>query len=72
MTVEDELLEQRLTKNRHEAFDACVSWMQTEHLPVQLMDVEQLFDGQTLIFYFLGDPPADLSARRTPLVPLEA
>ena len=60
MTVEDDLLEQRLLKNRHEAFETCAARLEELQLPVQLMDVEHLFDGQTLMFYFLGDPPTDL------------
>lgn len=61
MTVEDELLAARLEKNRAAAFAACGERLREVGLPATLMDVEHLFDGQTLAFYFLGAPPAELS-----------
>ncbi|MBI3468229.1 MAG: hypothetical protein HY000_34940 [Planctomycetes bacterium] len=60
MTVEDQLLEARLLKNRGAAYDACSAWLATRELPAQLMDVEHLFDGQTLVFYFLGEQSPEL------------
>ncbi|MEK6236843.1 MAG: PSP1 domain-containing protein, partial [Planctomycetales bacterium] len=38
-----------------EAIARCEQRLDELGLPVALMDVEQLFDGQTLVFYFLGD-----------------
>ena len=61
LTVEDELLLARLAKNREAAFVACQSRIDQLDLPVTLMDVEHLFDGQTLVFYFLGSQPPELS-----------
>ena len=59
MTVEDELLEARLEKHRHEAYAACAALLAEHKLPTMLVDVEHLFDGQGLFFYFLGEvPPA--------------
>ncbi len=55
LTTEDELLESRLTKRRGEAYTACVEKIATLGLPIVLVDVELLFDGQTVAFYFLGD-----------------
>lgn len=55
MTVEDQLLEARLNKNRQQAYAACQLRLDELGLPVTLMDVEHLFDGQTLVFYFLGE-----------------
>lgn len=55
MTSEDELLEQRLLKHRHEAYEHCACRVAELGLPVMLMDVEHLFDGSTLLFYFLGE-----------------
>lgn len=55
MTVEDELLAARLNKNRDAAYDACQARLDDLGLQVSLMDVEHLFDGQSLVFYFLGD-----------------
>ena len=59
MSVEDDLLAARLEKHRHEAFTACEQLLEKEEVPATLVDVEHLFDGEGLFFYFLGDvPPA--------------
>lgn len=55
VSIEDELLEARLLKNRQSALEACTRCIDEKGLPITLMDVEPLFDGQTLMFYFLGD-----------------
>ena len=60
LTVEDDLLLARLAKNRNAAFEACQTRIEALRLPVTLMDVEHLFDGQTLVFYFLGQQPPEL------------
>jgi nitrite reductase/ring-hydroxylating ferredoxin subunit len=47
------------------AFDACRELIDDRGVAVDLVDAEQLLDGQTIIFYFLGDPPpvlADITA----------
>ena len=62
MTVEDDLLEARLEKHRHEAYEACVSLLAEQQLSAALVDVEHLFDGQGLFFYFLGDVPPVVEA----------
>jgi cell fate regulator YaaT (PSP1 superfamily) len=59
MTVEDDLLAARLEKNRQAAYVACVDLLRTRQIDSVLLDVEQLFDGRSLYFHFLGDvPPA--------------
>lgn len=60
MTVSDELLAARLEQNRHEAFDACSRKLSEQRLPATLMEVEHLFDGQTLVFYFLGEQTPEI------------
>jgi cell fate regulator YaaT (PSP1 superfamily) len=57
MTVQDDLLEARLDRRRHEAFEACQQLLTQAAVPAALVDVEHLFDGEGLFFYFLGDPP---------------
>jgi cell fate regulator YaaT (PSP1 superfamily) len=57
MTVQDDLLEARLDRRRHEAFEACQQLLTQAEVPAALVDVEHLFDGEGLFFYFLGDPP---------------
>ncbi|HUY93019.1 MAG TPA: PSP1 C-terminal domain-containing protein [Pirellulales bacterium] len=70
MTVEDQLLEARLNKNRQAAYAACQHRLDELGLPVALMDVEHLFDGQTLVFYFLGEQPPELQSVTSELAEL--
>jgi cell fate regulator YaaT (PSP1 superfamily) len=62
MTVEDDLLEARLEQHRHEAYEACAALLAEQKLPAALVDVEHLFDGQGLFFYFLGEVPPAVEA----------
>jgi cell fate regulator YaaT (PSP1 superfamily) len=62
MTEQDQLLETRLTKNRREAYDACNKKLADRGLDAALVDVEHLFDGRSLIFYFLGEQPPELTS----------
>lgn len=55
MTDQDHLLQARLDQNRQDAFESCVALLQQHDLAATLLDVEPLFDGRTLFFYFLGD-----------------
>lgn len=54
MTASDKLVEQRLQKNKLAAFADCAEKLQQHNLPVLLIEVELLFDGSNLVFYFLG------------------
>ncbi len=66
MSVQDDLLEARLERRRHEAFSACEQLLADAGVSAALVDVEHLFDGEGLFFYFLGDPPqaaADVTRR---------
>jgi PSP1-like protein len=62
MTVEDELLQARLESNRHAAYEACAQLLAEQQVSAVLVDVEHLFDGQGLFFYFLGDVPAEVES----------
>jgi cell fate regulator YaaT (PSP1 superfamily) len=62
VTVQDELLQARLEKNRQEAYAACAKMLGQTGMPAVLVDVEHLFDGQGLFFYFLGDVTPELEA----------
>jgi len=62
MTVEDELLVARLEKNRQQAFEACEAELRQLGLVLPLLEVEQLFDGQSIYFYFLGETPPEVEA----------
>jgi cell fate regulator YaaT (PSP1 superfamily) len=62
MTLQDDLLQARLEKHRHEAFAACARMLSKSGETAILVDVEHLFDGQGLFFYFLGDVTPKLEA----------
>lgn len=62
MTPEDHLLLARLEKHRDEAYTACQALLTERGLATVLMDVEHLFDGRSLYFYFLGDMTPELDA----------
>ncbi|MFK7766776.1 MAG: PSP1 C-terminal domain-containing protein [Mariniblastus sp.] len=53
--TEDQLILDRLERHRDKAFVACQSLIQERQLPGVLVDVEHLFDGESVFFYFLGD-----------------
>jgi len=62
VTTQDDLLIARLEKNREAAFRACWDRLLELPSPPVLLDVEHLFDGQSLYFYFLGDGGPELDA----------
>ena len=62
VTVEDDLLLARLEQNRAEAIAACSKRLQERGITTPLMDVEHLFDGGSLYFYFLGEVTDELEA----------
>jgi hypothetical protein len=59
MSVQDDLLEARLQRKRHEAFEACQTLLAENGVEAARVDVEPLFDGEGLFFYFFGDPPPE-------------
>jgi len=67
VTASDDLLLARIEKHRDDAYQACVTLLEARQLDVTLMEVEQLFDGQTLVFYFLGETNAELESITTEL-----
>jgi cell fate regulator YaaT (PSP1 superfamily) len=62
MTIEDDLLVARLEKHRQAAYEACAKLLAENGVQVALVDVEHLFDGQGLFFYFLGQVPAEVES----------
>lgn len=65
-TGEDHLLAARLEKNRIAALLECERILASRadsSLDLVLVDVELLFDGQTIFFYFLGDNPQQHSPK---------
>jgi cell fate regulator YaaT (PSP1 superfamily) len=61
VTVEDDLLLARIEKHRDEAFHACQDLLSQRNIAASLVDVEHLFDGQSLFFYFVGQTPPELN-----------
>ncbi len=55
VTPDDQLILDRLEKHRDRAFTACQQLLAENGLPGVLVDVEHLFDGESVYFYFLGD-----------------
>ena len=53
-TAEDEMLIQRLARHKRQAVEACRSELAQSGSQAVLMDVDQLFDGGTLVMHFLG------------------
>jgi len=62
MTAEDHLLLARLERNRSEAFAACCEQLRQRGIAAVLMDVEQLFDAESIYFYFLGEVTPELES----------
>jgi cell fate regulator YaaT (PSP1 superfamily) len=62
ITVEDELLKVRLERHRQAAYDACARRLAEVAPDAALVDVEHLFDGRSLVFYFLGEMTPALEA----------
>ena len=59
-TAEDHLLWSRLQKHRVEAIDRCQALLDEQQVSAILMDCEVLFDGQSIFFYFLGEPSEEV------------
>jgi cell fate regulator YaaT (PSP1 superfamily) len=72
MAPEDELLLERLERNRERAFSACADRLQQRGLRATLVDVEHLFDGRSLYFYFLGEVTPEVEALTTELADVYA
>ena len=51
-----------LEKNRQAAYAACEARLAELGTPNVLVDVEHLFDGRTLLFYFLGELTPEVEA----------
>lgn len=52
---EDRKIVERLDRFRDRAYSACRTLLAERNLDATLVDVEHLFDGQSIWFYFLGE-----------------
>ncbi len=55
MSVEDHLLLARTQQRRTQALRRCEALLEQHGVPDVLIDAEYLLDGNTLVFYFLGE-----------------
>ncbi len=62
LTPDDRMISERIDRFRDRAFTACAEMLRQRGSEAVLVDVEQLFDGQSLYFYFLGEVSEELSA----------
>lgn len=62
MGREDHAIAERLSRFRDRAFNACEGLLRERKLSATLVDVEHLFDGQSIWFYFLGEVSAEVEA----------
>ncbi|QDS89781.1 hypothetical protein EC9_39810 [Rosistilla ulvae] len=62
MTDQDELLQKRLERYKRKAVQECRDRLTAAGIDAVLLEVEQLFDGRTLFFHFLGETNADVEA----------
>ena len=60
VTPDDAMILRRIEKFQDRAFAACAQLLSDRGLPAVLVDVEHLFDGQSLFFYFLGEVPPEV------------
>jgi cell fate regulator YaaT (PSP1 superfamily) len=60
LAAEDLLLLERLERHREEAYVACTERLRQLKIDTTLVDVEHLFDGSSLYFYFLGSIPPEV------------
>jgi cell fate regulator YaaT (PSP1 superfamily) len=61
-TEQDELWLIRINRTREAAYQACVEQLATSFPDLKLAEVECLFDGKSLYFYFLGEAPPRVEA----------
>jgi cell fate regulator YaaT (PSP1 superfamily) len=62
VTPADQLLARRIEGNKNEAFAACQTKLADLNTQATLIDIELLFDGRSLFFYFLGEMPAQIES----------
>lgn len=59
LTDEDRLAEEEIRRTEGEAFEFCLKKIQDRALPMKLVEVESLFDGSKIIFYFTAENRVD-------------
>src|SRR5690349_14228632 len=59
MTVDDENELAKLNAQQPTRFEVCAKHIQALNLPMQLVDVETIFGGERLVFYYLAENRVD-------------
>jgi cell fate regulator YaaT (PSP1 superfamily) len=59
VTADDERQKDDLHRKEREAFTGCKELIAERHMAMQLIDVEQLFGGEKVIFYYLAEERVD-------------
>jgi cell fate regulator YaaT (PSP1 superfamily) len=59
MTAEDHALQGRIRTGEREELDACIRLVEQRKLQMEPIDVEHLFGGERLVFYFLAEKRVD-------------
>lgn len=61
VSPDDRLIIERIERYKDRAFRACTELLQRRKISAMLVDVEHLFDGESVYFYFLGDVPSEVN-----------
>ena len=67
VTRDDRMIMDRIKKFKDRAFAACQELLVKRNVKATLLDVEHLFDGTSLYFYFWGETPNEVHALTTEL-----
>jgi cell fate regulator YaaT (PSP1 superfamily) len=59
LTADDQAAGERLREKERVEFDACVRFIQQRQMQMALVDVEHLFGGERIVFYFLSEKRVD-------------
>src|SRR5579864_2055706 len=59
LTADDQKRVDWLRQNRRQEYETAVTHIRALSLPMQLVDVEHLFGGERIVFYFLADKRVD-------------
>jgi len=59
LTDQDQADRQRLQEAEEHELETCARFVEQRHLQMELVDVEHLFGGERLIFYFLAEKRVD-------------
>jgi cell fate regulator YaaT (PSP1 superfamily) len=59
MTEQDQLENERLHDSERIEMEACNRFVEQRHLQMELVDVEHLFGGERIVFYFLAEKRVD-------------